>query len=347
MPDSFGSRLRQQREERQITLATIAEQTKIKLSLLDALERDDVSRWPTGIFRRAFIRAYAHAIGLNPDVVVREFLENHRDPLEEVATVSATEAAGAAASVSGGPPTRLRHLVGAAVGSLSGLRQRTGQGAVAHEDDPAPVISAPTTVAVTSEASASIVVVPESLDDAQTFSEPLVDAPPFSGPPVDAPAFSEPDLSAAASLCTELGRVDETYDVTPLIQELSRLVDAVGLIVWVWDPQTTELTPALTHGYSDEVLAQLPNVKRDARNATAAAFRSAQACIVNGGDTASDAFVVPLMTPAGCEGVLAIELQHGGARRESVRALATIFAAQMSRLVGAVRPIAASDRRLA
>jgi hypothetical protein len=46
-------------------------------------------------------------------------------------------------------------------------------------------------------------------------------------------------------------------------------------------------------------------------------------------------------------GVLAIELQHGGAQRESVRALVTIFAAQMARLVGAVRPTEAADRRLA
>ena len=37
----------------------------------------------------ALIRAYAHAIGLEPDVVVREFLERHPDPIEVVAIVSA------------------------------------------------------------------------------------------------------------------------------------------------------------------------------------------------------------------------------------------------------------------
>ena len=62
MPESLGARLRQRREREQIALTTIAEQTKIKLSLLEGLERDDVSHWPAGIFRRAFIRAYAHAI---------------------------------------------------------------------------------------------------------------------------------------------------------------------------------------------------------------------------------------------------------------------------------------------
>ena len=75
MSESFGARLRRRREEQQIALATIAERTKIKQSLLEALERDDISHWPTGIFRRAFIRAYALGIGLDPDVVVREFFE--------------------------------------------------------------------------------------------------------------------------------------------------------------------------------------------------------------------------------------------------------------------------------
>ena len=43
MDESFGARLRAQRERQQVELATIAEQTKIKLSLLEGLERDDVS----------------------------------------------------------------------------------------------------------------------------------------------------------------------------------------------------------------------------------------------------------------------------------------------------------------
>ena len=53
MLESFGARLRRRRDEHGIALVTIAEQTKIKVSLLEALERDDVSHWPSGIFRRA------------------------------------------------------------------------------------------------------------------------------------------------------------------------------------------------------------------------------------------------------------------------------------------------------
>ncbi|MEO8522076.1 MAG: helix-turn-helix domain-containing protein, partial [Acidobacteriota bacterium] len=63
MPGSFGDRLRLRREEQGTALSAIADELKIKLSLLEALERDDTSHWPSGIYRRAFIRAYAQAIG--------------------------------------------------------------------------------------------------------------------------------------------------------------------------------------------------------------------------------------------------------------------------------------------
>jgi transcriptional regulator with XRE-family HTH domain len=79
---SFGARLRAQRERRQVTIASIAESTKILGALLEGLEHGDVSRWPSGLYRRAFIRAYAVAIGLEPEPVVREFLERFPDPEE-------------------------------------------------------------------------------------------------------------------------------------------------------------------------------------------------------------------------------------------------------------------------
>ena len=82
MPDSLGARLRYERERRQISLPSIAERTKISVGLLQALERDDVSRWPGGIFRKSFIRSYAEAIGLNADEIVREFTERYPDPAE-------------------------------------------------------------------------------------------------------------------------------------------------------------------------------------------------------------------------------------------------------------------------
>src|SRR5262245_49771526 len=109
MDPSFGARLRARREEQQVALADIAEQTKIKLSLLAALERDDVSQWPSGIFRRSYVRSYARAIGLEPDAVVREFLERYPDPDEESAAALATPPDGEPTRRR--PPMRLRFLI--------------------------------------------------------------------------------------------------------------------------------------------------------------------------------------------------------------------------------------------
>src|SRR5262249_18478868 len=92
--DSFGGRLRRERERRQIPLASICANTKIKVSLFEGLERNDVSKWPSGIFRKAFVRAYAEGIGLDADVVMREFLERFPDPACE--GLPASEPLGAA-----------------------------------------------------------------------------------------------------------------------------------------------------------------------------------------------------------------------------------------------------------
>ena len=406
MAESFGGRLRQQREQRQIALTTIAEQTKISLSLLEALERDDVSHWPAGIFRRAFIRAYAHAIGLEPDVVVREFLEHYPDPIEVVEPLSAIAAA---AGMSGGPPTRLRYVVGSAIDSLSRFGHRVVQRRGSAVDDDVPAAETPTfnrpnrtngrerAVSAGSDLAGRPVKAsssPSTLTGdqiaeraARTPSNGADAAPSESrtppqcahhapwrprakgaatdcGSPTDSvhagmqradsvssvhpdPAASEPDLLAVAQLCTAFGRIAELPQASPLLREAAGILEAVGLIVWVWDSEGSELRPALAHGYSDRVLAQLPRVGRDADNATAAAFRIAQSCVVNGSNLASGALVVPLLTPTGCVGVLAIELQHGREQRDSVRALASIFAAQLARLAAAARTAGAADRRLA
>lgn len=71
--DTFGPRLRRERERRGISLETIALVTKVSVDLWDGLERNDFSRWPSGIFARAFIRDYARAVGLDAEDVVEEF----------------------------------------------------------------------------------------------------------------------------------------------------------------------------------------------------------------------------------------------------------------------------------
>ncbi len=383
MPESFGARLRQQREQQQIALTTIAEQTKISVSLMEGLERGDVSHWPSGIFRRSFMRAYAQAIGLDPDPIVREFLERYPDPNEQ--------GDGLAAVVSrvGGtsrPPTRFRYVVGSAIDSFSRLRPSRRRvpledlaeadcrpGSVApgmplladvepgpvHEvaEHPEPIAEAPLVAEPAPDCYTGSVVSPEPDPDAVLVLE--VSEDPAPGPIAEpahergdtiAPgseAVGEPDLLAAAELCTEFGRVADPNQAGPLLGEAARILDAPGLIVWAWDPQAAELRAALAHGYPDRMLAQLPRVGRDADNPTAAAFRAGQMSVVAGSGRVSGAVVAPIMTGFGCAGVLAIELRRGSEQRDSVRALATIFAAQLAKVIGAGQAAAAADRRLA
>jgi cytoskeleton protein RodZ len=72
--DDFGSRMRHTREQRGVSLRQIAQTTKLSVSALEALERNDISRLPGGIFSRAFVRSYAAEIGVDPEDTVRDFL---------------------------------------------------------------------------------------------------------------------------------------------------------------------------------------------------------------------------------------------------------------------------------
>ena len=308
MPESFGARMRQRREDQQIALAKIAEQTKIKQSLLEALERDDVSHWPTGIFRKAFIRSYALAIGLDADAVVREFFEIFPEPVEVVTTAAlaaATDAARGTGGNDGGPSTRFRSFLN----SLSMFRWH------------APVEESPE----------EPVTLPEPVPPEPEFETILVDEKPRPA----LPPPPEPDFMLVAQLCTEFARVDNAADVRPLLRQAALILNANGVVVWVWDPGMSELRPALAAGYSDVALAQLPNVRPDADNVTAHAYRSGQACSIDGVERS--ALVVPLLVPTGCAGVLAFEL-HGNALTKAMRAAATIIAAQLSLLLGVAQP---------
>jgi cytoskeleton protein RodZ len=83
MPDDptqdFGASLRQAREKAGVSIRQIAANTKISVIALEALERGDVSRLPGGIFSRAFVRAYAKEVGLDPEDAVRRFVARFPD----------------------------------------------------------------------------------------------------------------------------------------------------------------------------------------------------------------------------------------------------------------------------
>jgi Helix-turn-helix domain len=317
MASSFGARLRAQRERQQVELTTISEQTKIRLSLLEELERDDLSRWPSGIFRRSYIRSYARAVGLEPDVVVREFLDVYPDTVEDMRQVAAARGV-SVESLRQSPPTRLRFLLHSAIDALPALHSQS-----AHKSSPAPIV------------------VPDAGTHPVEVASPCEPEPPSALPASPSPVSENNeisddgaprvDLSALARLCTGLACASSADDVMSLLEDAATILEAVGLTIWTADHQRW-LTPIVAHGYPNG-LAKMPHVPSDADNAIAAAFRSAATRVVDGSSVATGAVVVPIMTSSGCAGVLALELLHRREQHECVRAAATILAAQLSTLL--------------
>ena len=70
----FGQMLRDARERRGVSLRQIANATKISVGVLEALERNDISKLPGGIFGRAFVRSYAIEVGLDPEATIQAFI---------------------------------------------------------------------------------------------------------------------------------------------------------------------------------------------------------------------------------------------------------------------------------
>jgi hypothetical protein len=125
-----------------------------------------------------------------------------------------------------------------------------------------------------------------------------------------------------------------------LLGDAARLLDAVGLIVWQWDPRTIALRPSLSCGYPDSMIARLPPVSPDDSSAVATAFRSNEPCIVSGA-SGIEAVVVPSLSVGGCVGVLAVELRPGTRRRDAICAFTSILAAQLAMLLPTPEPVEA------
>ena len=75
---SFGEELGRERKLRRISLREVAEATKINLRYLEALERNDFTHLPGGLFNRGFVRAYCQYIGVDPEDMVNAYLLEER-----------------------------------------------------------------------------------------------------------------------------------------------------------------------------------------------------------------------------------------------------------------------------
>lgn len=147
------------------------------------------------------------------------------------------------------------------------------------------------------------------------------------------PPRADVDLATAANICTDLSRITTTAALPGLLGRAAGALDATGLILWISAGE--QLFPVMAHGYSNEVLARMGPIARDAENAAASAWRSGQLTVVRAGNAGGQgAIVTPLFGLHNCIGVLSAELRKGE-ESPAVQAVATIIAAQLSTVVPA------------
>ena len=70
---SLGEKLRQAREERGLSLAEVAEQTRISSLYLESIENDDYKILPGGIFNKGFVKSYAKFVGINEQEALADY----------------------------------------------------------------------------------------------------------------------------------------------------------------------------------------------------------------------------------------------------------------------------------
>ena len=157
----------------------------------------------------------------------------------------------------------------------------------------------------------------------------------FSQLPKKATATPSPNLKLTAKLCTDLGRLTNIDELSGLLENATVLLDASGLVIWIRNEDGNTLRPAIGHGYSSDALFRMGTISCNSDNATAAAFRTEQLCVVPKYKANLGAIVVPLLAPNGCVGVMSVEIKEGRETSESVQAMASLLAAQLATLVAA------------
>ena len=82
--ESFGARLKREREKRKITLDDISVATKIATRFLSPSRRSSFDQLPGGIFNKGFVRAYARHLGTRRKPGHCRFRRRQRPSLPEI-----------------------------------------------------------------------------------------------------------------------------------------------------------------------------------------------------------------------------------------------------------------------
>lgn len=176
----------------------------------------------------------------------------------------------------------------------------------------------------------------DALAPTQTIGSRVPRVAPTAPPILAGLSAAAPSLKEAAAICTDLGRVSQSIEISALLDRAGKVLNASGVIVWMASTDGRELYPAASAGYDDRLLARIGAIPRNAANVTAGALRDAAPRTSPGSGAAAAALAVPLMTPLGPVGVLSAELREINEVDDTRMAVATIFAAQLATLLGSM-----------
>ncbi|HIC69187.1 MAG TPA: hypothetical protein EYO90_06620 [Candidatus Latescibacteria bacterium] len=201
----FGNSFRSARESRGLTIAEIAQETRISSRFLRAIEAEAFEELPGGVFSRGFIRTYASEVGLDADAMAEAYAALSPDaPLDDSPQASPRSEAG-----------RERFVLPIAIGGLAVLAflfwvgSRTG---------PAPSVDGDATGGETVAASTSLP--PEALDTIESLRGPdaiedTASIVPDTAPPADDVVPQAEDTEAAGQAPAAF-REDDPPVVSPI-----------------------------------------------------------------------------------------------------------------------------------
>jgi cytoskeleton protein RodZ len=82
--ETFGARLKREREQRKISLDDVSVSTKIATKFIVALEEEHFDQLPGGIFNKGFVRAYARHLGIDENQAIADFVAASAPSLPEI-----------------------------------------------------------------------------------------------------------------------------------------------------------------------------------------------------------------------------------------------------------------------
>jgi cytoskeleton protein RodZ len=255
--NNIGSRLRAAREAKGLTIHDLADQTRVRVAALEAIEAGDFARLPEPIYVQSYLRAFAQAVGLPVEPVLEAFRRAAPSPQPP----SAVAAAVSRRTIETRPASSIS--VGGIVAVLAVLALIGGYLFISFRSQAIsnpPVVQAPSTATITDPPGTTATNDPTTTNP----SNPGEGDPNTNGSSTNDPSASDPNAVA--------GNVNLSVTSTPA--GASVLLDGIRIGV------TPLVNVPVTAGSSRELRVELTGYKATVKTVDLSSSRSYAASLV-------------------------------------------------------------------